>query len=291
MKYLYLTSSLLLLTIFLALFSLPDNNFHLIACNVGQGDAILATYGNIQILTDGGPGNRVLDCLSKHMPFYDREIELVILTHPQLDHFGGLIEVVRRYKVDTFMANAVDNSAQAYSVLKKEVGGRGIRIINPKEGMIVRLGKIHLDIVNPTDALLSENTNGNSGNILGVFTTKRDLNDFSIVDIVSFGNYKALLTGDIGPSEIPDVLSVGRLKPVNYIKVPHHGSKNGLTPEFLDVVNPEIAVISVGRNNSYGHPHEEILKLLRARGIKTLRTDEVGDIEIVTDGERWWMKN
>lgn len=290
MKYLYTTSFLLLLTIFLALFSLPDNNFHLIACDVGQGDAILATYGNIQVLTDGGPGNRVLDCLSKHMPFYDREIELVILTHPQLDHFGGLIEVVRRYKVDTFMANSVDNSTQAYSVLKKEVGGRGIRIINPKEGMIVRLGKIHLDIVNPTEALLSENANEESENTLGAFITKRDLNDFSIVDIMSFGNYKALLTGDIGPSEISYVLSTGRLKPVNYIKVPHHGSKNGLTPELLDIVNPSVAVISVGRNNSYGHPHEEILRLLKTRGIRTLRTDEIGDIEIVTDGTKWWIK-
>ena len=304
----YIFGVLLLITalIWIAVVSSPDSNLHLVACDVGQGDAILAIYGNIQILTDGGPDNKVLDCLSTYMPFYDREIELVVLTHPQADHYAGLIEVFRRYKVDTFLANSVDASTQGYEVLKKEVGGSGAKIINPTSGMVIRVGLIQLDIIHPADELLTDKLitveSSNEKGVLGVFTTKRDLNDFSIVAILSLRDFDALLTGDIGPPLVNEIAEELALRPKaewEYLKVPHHGSKNGLTSELLDAVSPQIAVISVGKNNRYGHPHEETLKLLSdppAGGdIKILRTDlpsqadEEGDIKIVTNGKKWWV--
>ena len=122
-------------TIWLAVLAFPDPKLHLIACDVGQGDAILASYGTNQVLIDGGPDNRVLDCLADHLPFWDREIELVILTHPQTDHFNGLIEVFRRYHVGAFVATPIDSSTQGYQVLKSTVGGSGIKVINPTRGM------------------------------------------------------------------------------------------------------------------------------------------------------------
>ena len=114
--------SLVLVVVLIAVVSFDNKNFHIVACDVGQGDAILAYYGSTQVLVDGGPNSKVLDCLSKYMPFWDREIEGVILTHPESDHYTGLIEVFKRYDVDVFLANGLDSSSQAYQVLKKEVG-------------------------------------------------------------------------------------------------------------------------------------------------------------------------
>ena len=111
--------------------------------------------------------------------------------------------------------------------------------------------------------------------------------------LLRLGDFDALLTGDISP-EISDIVA-GKLEEkgspsIEYFKVPHHGSKNGLTPELLEVAMPKIAVVSVGKN-SYGHPSGEIIKMLEARSIKVLRTDEVGNVEVVTDGESYWLKD
>jgi len=285
-------------TVWLGVLAFPDPKLHLIACDVGQGDAILASYGTNQVLIDGGPGNRVLDCLARHLPFWDREIELVILTHPQTDHFNGLIEVFRRYHVGAFLATPIDSSTQGYQVLKSTVGGSGIKVINPTRGMVIRLGMIYLEIVHPSTEFLGENFNNNATieqsnnrDILGAYTSSRDPNDFSIVAILRLEEFEALLTGDIGP-EVADIIAeelvVSDSRTIEYIKIPHHGSKNGLTSELLVASKPEIAVISVGKN-PWGHPHQEVLKLLKDEGIKTLRTDEMGDIEIITDGSKWWL--
>jgi competence protein ComEC len=263
---------LVMATIFVGALSIPDDNLHLIACDVGQGDAILFTKGNIQILTDGGANNEVLNCLSKYLPFWDRRIELVVLTHPQQDHYQGLIEVFKRYQVTTFLTNDLDSSNQSYQVLKNVVGGQEVETINPEEGMSLRVGMIYLDILHTATSF-----------------SFKDVNDASIVTVVRFADFEAILTGDIGPSGIEDMLEKNLVGPVDYIKVPHHGSKNGLTKELLDAAKPRVAVISAGKNNRYGHPHQEILKLLDDFGIKTLRTDEAGDVEVSTDGERIWF--
>ena len=289
-KYILGLFVLVLALVGLSLGYAPDTNLHLIACDVGQGDGILAIYKDTQILIDGGPDERILECLSEHVPFWDRELELVILTHPQLDHYGGLIEVFRRYRVDTFLANGLDSGASSYQALKNAVGGSGTKVLTPKEGMVLRVGMIYLDILSPSRTLLAQEAPDSRTNILGAFSSKKDPNDFSVVAILRLGEFDALLTGDIGPSEIPEILAMGKVRDVEYIKVPHHGSKNGLTHELLDASSPEIGVISVGKN-SYGHPNEETLKMLKEKGVRTLRTDEEGDIEIITDGNKWWVKN
>lgn len=211
-KYLFGFLFLASISVWLAAFSSQDTNLHLIVCDVGQGDAILAVYGDTQILTDGGPGNSILTCLEKYMPFWDREIELVVLTHPQEDHYYGLIEVFKRYKVDAFLTNDFDPSTQGLKALESAVGGRVTKVIGPGVGKRLRVGMIYLDILNPEQGAFSE-----------------DLNDISIVTILSFGNFEALLTGDIGPKATSEMLAKTPLKDVDHIKVPHHGSKNGLT--------------------------------------------------------------
>jgi competence protein ComEC len=302
-KYLIALLALIATVIWLAVYTYPEPKLHLIACDVGQGDAILAVYGKTQILIDGGPDSKVLDCLSRHLPFWDREIEIVVLTHPQKDHLGGLIEVFRQYDVQVFVATPLDSSSEGYQVLKNVVGGSGVDVVSPTTGAVIRLGLLHLDILHPSRQYIlsnaEESRQNKDGGVLGVFTTSRDPNDFSIVARLRFKNFDALLTGDIGPeisNLVADQIAMSDRRTIEYIKIPHHGSKNGLTSNLLSITSPEIAVISVGKN-PWGHPHQEVLKLLSdarylpaGRQVKILRTDLDGDVEIVTDGERWWIE-
>ena len=288
-KNIFLSLGLALIAIWMAVFTYPEKKLHLIACDVGQGDAILVVYGTTQILIDGGATNKVIDCLGTHMPFWDRKIEVVLLTHPQLDHFGGLSEVFKRFQVERFVATSLDSSSQAYQALISTVGGSGIEVVNPTTGMVIRSGLLYLDIVWPSSDFQVAAGDVSEGNILGAFTSKKDPNDFSVVANLRLGKFDALLTGDIGPKVISDIIQTGRVREVEYIKIPHHGSKNGLTKELLNVASPEVAVISVGKNG-FGHPHREILDLLKDYGILIRRTDENGDVEVISDGKSWWIK-
>lgn len=288
-KNIYLALSLALIVVWMAVFAYPGKKLHLIACDVGQGDAILATYGTTQILIDGGATNKVVECLGRNMPFWDRKIEVVLLTHPQLDHFGGLSEVFKRFQVGRFVATSLDSSSQAYKALISMVGGSGMQVVNPTTGMVIRSDLLYLDIVWPSNDFQTAAGDISRGNVLGAFTSNKDPNDFSVVANLRLGEFDALLTGDIGPKVIEEIIQTGKIREVEYIKVPHHGSKNGLTKELLDVASPEVAVISVGKN-SFGHPHQETLDMLMEYNIQIKRTDEGGNVEVISDGKSWWVE-
>lgn len=292
--FLFLSSILIWFFVFLS----PDSNFHLVACDVGQGDSILAYYKNTQILIDGGPGKSVIDCLDRHLPFWDRKIEMVVLTHPESDHFSGLVEVFRNYDVLSFLASPLDSSSQGYQLLKKEVGSRDIKVISPDRGKIIRVDLMRFVILHPSHHFLAENSslvgdvsNNQNVSVLGARTSARSLNEFSINLILSFGSFDALLTGDIVP-QVSEEVEVGfkSVLPfvqdgrVEYIKVPHHGSKNGLTHSLLELVKPKIAVISVGKN-SYGHPSPEIIKMLEENKVSVFQTNQSGDVEVIFNGD------
>ena len=248
---------LITIAVWIAVFII-DDNLHIIACDVGQGDAILIQKSNTQVLIDGGPNQKVLDCLGKYMPFWDRQIELVILTHPQEDHYGGLINVFKNYKVDKFGEYNRDSSNVSYQVLRNIPTNR----IKLTKGVKVRVGMIYLDMLWPSAQIQNINTNDNG-----------------IVTLLKYGQFKALFTADV-ENAVSDELSVySEIQNINYLKVNHHGSKNGLSQKLLDAIDPDVAVISVGAKNSYGHPHQEILQMLKNKNIKILRTDEMGDID------------
>ena len=267
--------TLITITVWLAVFSI-DTKLHVIACNVGQGDAILIQRINTQILIDSGPNDSVLNCLGKYMPFWDRTIELAILTHPDKDHSGGYLDVFKHYKIKDFLTNDLNNklfSSQYIELLEKEVGGSGTEVIYPQTGMGIRVGLIYLDILHP------DRTFGDS-----------KTNNYSIVNLLKFGNFKAIFTGDIEDLISDEVATNSKIQTVDYIKVPHHGSKNGLSEKLLQAIKPKVAVISVGRKNSYGHPHREVLEILEKYDVNIKRTDEMGDVEIISDGQDLWTK-
>ena len=137
-----------------------------------------------------------------------------------------------------------------------------------------KMGMIYLDIVYP-DADYAD------------YWDADNRNENSVVFELTYQNFEALFTGDISPRGIQKLLLTQDLDDVDYIKIPHHGSRNGLTEDLLKATNPKMAVISVGKN-SFGHPHQEILDMLKAYNIKVFRTDEMGDVHVVTDGESYW---
>jgi len=300
-KYVLTTLILVVTVVWLATFSAPSDNLEIIACDVGQGDAFLITHKSDQILVDGGPGEKVVECLDKHLPFWDRNIELVVLSHPQSDHFGGLIEVFQKYNVETFLTSGLDASSQSFSLLKSMVGGSSTDVVNVSSGQDVGIGLIHLDILHPSREFVAmngvkevqEEEVGEKEEVLGSFTYNNDANDFSVVVLLSYRNFDALFTGDIDPkisNEVADDLLSRDITNIEYLKVPHHGSKNGLSEKLLDVVGPDVAVISVGKNNRYNHPSQEVIDMLNNEGAKILRTDEMGEVVVETDGETVWVK-
>lgn len=283
-NYIFIVILLILSLEVIALFQLPDKNLHLISCDVGEGDATLLIYKNIQILVDGGPNKKVLSCLGKYLPFWDRDIELVISTHPDKDHFMGLIDVVRNYKVVNFLYNPITVSKPEYRVLENEVGRGGINRLDSLDARKIRFDLIYLDILSPDPAVFKSGLNPSEP----ILVPDSETNKYSIVNLVSFGNFKALLTGDMTPGVSDDLAESQPNLHAEYIKIPHHGSKNGLTQNLLEILRPDVATISVGKNN-YGHPAVEILKMLNEYGVKIMRTDEKGDIEVVTDGNKYWF--
>lgn len=257
--------------------SLPDGNLHIVFCNVGQGDAAYIRFPDGRdMLVDGGPNNTVLGCLSDHMPFYDRSLDLVVLTHPQRDHLQGLIEVAKRFRVGHFIKSDVANTSEGYAALTTALADARVPIRLVTQGETIRIDKTVLSILWPSGS-----------NVLGVSSTATDPNDYSVVLHLRYGTFDAVLTGDADTRvEAGYRDSVLANDGVEVLKVPHHGSKTGMSEAFVDWLRPQLAVISVG-NNTYGHPAPEIIRMLESRGARVVRTDTMGDIEIISDGVGW----
>jgi len=279
---------LVALVIWLSVFSRPSKKLRIVACDVGQGDALIIIHQSTQIVVDGGPGDKILSCLERYLPFWDRQIEMVVLTHPQADHLNGLVDVYDRYTVDNFVTTPVANSTSGFRLLKEAVENNGSQVILAEDGKKINMGLIYLDILNPISAVYDQNYIDDTS-VLGAMITSEDLNNFSIVFNLHYYNFDALFTGDLGPEKIHQMIARDGIKDVEYLKIPHHGSRNGLTQELLDASTPEIAVMSLAADNRYGHPHQEIIEMLQKSGIDYYRTDESGDVIVESDGNMFWI--
>jgi competence protein ComEC len=264
-------SVLLLVTvlIWLAVIATPEERLHIVICDVGQGDAILMYKKTTQVLIDGGVNTKVMGCLANHIPFWDRTIEMVVLTHPDRDHYFGLTAVSKQYHISKFLANELGASTEEFALLIKRLKEQNTERLYPIIGDRYRFGNTHLTIKAPFE------------------TVKKDTNSYSIVMKLQEESFTALFTGDTDPPTSDDLAKDPDLKNIVALKVPHHGSKNGMTQSLLDTLNPQVALISVGKNNSYGHPSPEILDMLNNKGIKIYRTDQNGEIDLVTDGKTY----
>lgn len=262
-----------------SLFIISAFNFgkaRIIACDVGQGDAgLIITANGSQILIDGGPGKKVLECLSHKMPFWDREVEMIILTHPQKDHMEGFISVFDNYRVKNVIWTGVRGEGALFGEWESRIKAEGAKVHLAHLGEKLVIDDVSFDVLWPSREKLAE----------WKLDPPADLNDSSVVMRANFkvGNnsYCAYYTGDI-PKEILEGLIS---KPCQILKISHHGSKTGTNEDILAAAKPKVAIIQVGKN-SYGHPTREVLGLLESREIDTLRNDINGLIEIAINGQK-----
>lgn len=243
----------------------PSQKTQFIACNVGQGDAILVSNGFTQILIDGGPSSKVLDCLKKHLPFYDRTIELMINTHPEKDHLAGLVAVLKRYQVKQVVTDGAELKTNLYQEFSTLINKSAIPLFMAKKGDLIKIADLELSILWPDEE---------SGQVLGTKTLKEGAtNDLSLVIELTKGDVKAILAGDISHKVEEELVKNNQFNKIKILKVSHHGSKNSTSEEFLEAIKPKVAIISVGKN-SYGHPTQEVLDRLNKIGSQILRTDQ-----------------
>lgn len=292
-----LTSLIILIVFILELRKLPDGKLHLVFCNVGQGDGIyIVSPMGKDILIDGGPNERILECLAKNMPFWDRKIDLVFATHEQADHITGLTSVVNKYEIGAFFIGESLTDIPEYLALKKVINAKKIKTVKPYRGGKVSFADgVILNILWPEKKWLAGRIRSGENKVLGVgsgeviiktASYQGDLNETSTVLWLKYKNFDALLTGDADSRVQESMANYVKFTPVEVLKVPHHGSKVSLSEKFLKIIKPKLAVISVGKNN-FGHPAKELLNILSNSNIKIMRTDQKGDITIKTDGEKW----
>lgn len=240
--------------------------------DVGQGDAIFIEMPNKkQVLVDGGPDLTILEKLGNKMPFWDRYIDLIVLTHPEHDHINGLIEVIKRYKIGGILTTGVVRNTAEYKEWINIIKEKRIPIIIAQSGKAINLGdNIELFIIYPFENLSGKEV--------------KNVNNSSIVTQLIYKDFELLLTGDIEKEIEKKLIKNPPVRGLEseVLKIAHHGSKSSTINEFILAVNPLVAVIQAGRNNPYGHPHEVVLNKLS--NIPTLVTGRDGDIEILTNG-------
>jgi len=238
--------------------------------DVGQGDAIfIQTPEKHQILIDGGPDARILEKLSAEMPFYDKSIDLIILSHPESDHMAGLIQVLKTYKVDYIVWTGIVRDTAGFKQWQKAIkqeAEQGAQIKIAQSGQKIISSRTVLELLHPFENLAGQKF--------------KDSNNTSIVVKLISNNKSILFTGDIYKSIEKQLIQNNADLGADVLKVGHHGSKTSTSNEFIQAVSPEIAVIQLGQNNSYGHPHEQTLETLLNNNVQILRTDESGDINL-----------
>ena len=267
--------------VWIAALSRPDSRLHVVFVDVGQGDAIfISTPSGKQILVDGGPDPlELVQFLGKRMPFRDRTIELVVLTHPHADHVNGLLEVLRRYDVKRILERQFEQEGAPDQAWRRAVEEEGAEVVQAESGQTVAVGgRAFMQVINPPARLFRG--------------TSSDVNNASVVLKLVYGDVSFLLTGDMSREAEAALVASGVDIDSDVLKVGHHGSRSSSSSAFLDSVSPAVAVISVGQDNRFGHPHREVLEAFGQRVTEEhlLLTSERGTIELIADGKRLKLK-
>jgi competence protein ComEC len=265
--------------VWIAVLSMPGERLRVSFFDVGQGDAILIeTPAGQQILIDGGPdSDRVCLELGQKLPFWDRSLDLVVLTHAHDDHVTGLVEVLRRYEVGQVLEPGLAENTPSYEAWLETIEEKGMERTIARAGQRIDLGDgLMIEVIHPQEEMLQG--------------TDSDANNNSLVLRLVWGGVSFLFTGDIDGEAEMAILYADQWRELNstVLKVAHHGSARSTSGQFLAAVQPDTAVISVGENNNFGHPDEATV--VRLGEVEIYRTDENGTISFTTDGERLWVE-
>lgn len=242
--------------------------------DVGQGDAaLIQTPSGVQVLVDGGRDNRVMHELAEVMGYWDRSIDMVVGTHPDADHIGGLVDVLEGYEVGTIVMTENKGESDAAKLYRELSQKEGAEVIYARRGQ-----EFALDASTTLRILFPETDPSNM-----------ESNTSSIVFQLQYRATSFMFTGD-SPKSIEEylVLVEGEHLKSDVLKVGHHGSRTSTSELFLDEVQPQFAIISAGEDNSYGHPHVEVTDMLFNKRVEMLETAKEGTITMVSDGETVW---
>jgi len=268
---------IILIPVFLLAYEEPKN-LEVDFLDVGQGDAILIkTIEGFNILIDGGPDSKIINRLSEELPWWDRTIDLMILTHPHDDHVSGLIEVLRRYNVKKIAYTGVLHNSPNFlawlNLIKEE---KIFLTIIDKEQKIILDDDCFLEFLYPNQDIFGKQVD--------------NLNNSSIVNRLVYKNNSFLFMGDAEKELEDELLNKKSNLSADVLKIGHHGSDTSSSKEFLEAVGPQISVIEVGEDNKFNHPSLRILKRLERMGIETYRTDRDGTVRIMSNGENIIVK-
>lgn len=235
--------------------------------NVGQGDSILVEQNGKNMLIDTGTNASTNSLISYLQSLNISKIDYLVLTHPHEDHIGGADAVINDFNIGTIYMPKIATTTKTFEDVVNAMNSKGLKAASPALGSTFKLGSANCIVVGPANP------------------KSNDLNTYSIVIKLTFGNTKFLFTGDAQASNEEAMITNGYDLTADVLKVGHHGSNTSSCQDFLDRVNPKYAVISVGKGNDYGHPHEGTMDKLKAKGIKVYRTDENGTIICTSDGK------
>ncbi|WP_434293542.1 ComEC/Rec2 family competence protein [Clostridium botulinum] len=236
--------------------------------DVGQGDSILVQTKDKNILIDAGTRKSSDSLISYLKKQHIKKLDYVIATHPHEDHIGGMPKVIEEFEISNFYAPKKTANTKIFKDMILQLKKKNLKINVAKKG-------ISLDLSN----------NSSLDFLAPVKDNYENTNDSSAVVKLTHGNTKFLFTGDAEKTSEKDILNSNEDLSSNVLKVGHHGSHSSSSKEFLDKINPKIAIISCGKNNDYGHPHKETMKELNKRNIEVYRTDIDGNIVLTSDGE------
>ena len=266
--------------LWMQIFSGPDGKLHVYFFDVGQGDsALIVTPTGNQVLVDGGPeAESAIHALVGPMPAGDRSLDIVVLTHLDADHSRGLLEVLDRYRVGSVLVGMENPDAALYPQWLAGLERQSPTKISVQAGhRIILEPGLRLEVLNPPAKPF--------GGTVG------DQNNNSVVLRIMYGEVSFLLAADIEATVENYLTRSNRDIKSTVLKVAHHGSRTSTTPEFLARVDPVVAMVSVGENNRFAHPHPDVVQRVEESlgngGI--FRTDKHGTVEFVSDGEQLWV--
>jgi competence protein ComEC len=258
--------------------SIPQGFMTVVFLDVGQGDAIYIEAPNgVQFIVDGGPINGgLLPQLGEVMPYYDRTIDGIMVTNPDTDHYAGFLDVLPRYQIGAVFEPGTHSDTSTYASFERMIEEKRISKTVAKKGQRIFLDKkdgVYLDIIFPDRDV-----------------SNWVINDGSVIARLVYGSTSVMLQGD-APRKIEEYLvNQGEDVKAQILKVGHHGSKTSSSDKYVTAVDPDLAVISLGKNNRYGFPHKETVDTFAKESVPILRTDLEGQITFVSNGKKFTRK-
>lgn len=268
-----LGSFIVVIIVLLVQFQNSKVSFRMVFCDVGQGDGIYIRAFSQDIVIDGGPDAKIVECLGRFMPLFDHNIELIVVTHPDGDHYAGFLDVLDSYTVSNFATTYGESDVLGYQALLNKVKKSNIPIKYLEQGETIKINEdLRFDVLWPPKEFTDIDD---------------DTNNSSLVMLLDFNEFEAVLTGDLDKEYLN--LLLNDLNHIEIFKLAHHGSKTSTDDNTFETFKPELSIISAGRNNKFGHPHKEVIDTLNMFKLRYLSTQD-GDIVIESEGEEFVVK-